>query len=193
MISETLDRGLRGYHVGDKLRTLRLRKKMGLVELGRHSGLSPAMISKLERGRLHPTLPTLLRISLVFGVGLDHFFAPKRPAYSVVRAKERLAFPERLDGRDVVWEFESLDFAATDRKLNAYRVTFPPPLRRLRLHSHDHAELVHVLSGRLTVTVGGEPQTLDAGDTIYFDARLPHGYARSGERPCTAIVVTVPS
>jgi quercetin dioxygenase-like cupin family protein/DNA-binding XRE family transcriptional regulator len=193
MISDTLDRGLRAYHVGDKLRALRLRKKMGLVELGRHTGLSPAMISKLERGRLHPTLPTLLRISLVFGVGLDHFFAPQKPAYAVVRAKDRLVFPERLEGRDVVWEFESLDFAATDRRLSAYRVTFPEPPRRLRLHSHDDAELVHVLSGRLTVTVAGEPQTLDGGDSIYFDARQPHGYARASDRGCAAIVVTAPA
>ena len=193
MTSDTLDRGLRAYHVGDKLRALRLRKKMGLVELGRHTGLSPAMLSKLERGRLHPTLPTLLRISLVFGVGLDHFFAPRKAAYAVVRAKERLVFPERLDGRDVVWEFESLDFAATDRKLNAYRVTFPEPATRPRLHSHDDAEFVHLLSGRLTITVAGEAQTLDAGDSIYFDARQPHGYARASERACTAIVVTAPA
>jgi DNA-binding XRE family transcriptional regulator len=54
---------------------LRLKKKMRLVELARHTGLSAAMLSKLERGLLFPTLPTLLRIALVFGVGLDHFFA----------------------------------------------------------------------------------------------------------------------
>jgi transcriptional regulator with XRE-family HTH domain len=48
---------------------------MGLVELGRHTGLSPAMLSKIERGQLFLTLPTLLRIALVFSVGLDFFFS----------------------------------------------------------------------------------------------------------------------
>ena len=193
MISDSLDRGLRSYRVGDKLRALRLRKKMGLVELGRHTGLSPAMLSKLERGRLHPTLPTLLRISMVFGLGLDHFFVATRPAFGVVRATERLVFTERLDGRDIAWEFESLDFAVTDRRLNAYRVTFPAPPKRLRLHSHDDAEFVHVLSGRLVITIGGDPQTLDSGDSIYFDARAPHGYNRADGRSCAAIVVTTPA
>ncbi len=47
---------------------------MGLVELGKHTGLSPAMLSKLERGKLFRTLPTLMRIAMVFGVGLEHFF-----------------------------------------------------------------------------------------------------------------------
>ena len=74
MLSPSLSRDLAGYGIGDTLRALRLRRKLGLVELGRHSGLSPAMLSKLERGRLFPTLPTLLRIAMVFGVGLDHFF-----------------------------------------------------------------------------------------------------------------------
>jgi transcriptional regulator with XRE-family HTH domain len=70
MLSATLEAGLSDYAIGAKIRALRLKKKMGLVELGRHSGLSPALLSKLERGRLFPTLPTLLRIALVFSVGL---------------------------------------------------------------------------------------------------------------------------
>jgi transcriptional regulator with XRE-family HTH domain len=44
---------------------------MGLVELEKHSGLSPAMLSKIEREQLFLTLPTLLRIAMVFSVGLD--------------------------------------------------------------------------------------------------------------------------
>jgi hypothetical protein len=48
-LKETLDK----YHVGDKLKHLRLRRKMGLVELSRHTGLSPALLSKLEHGKLY--------------------------------------------------------------------------------------------------------------------------------------------
>ena len=69
MLSETLVEGLDQYAIGDKLRELRLKKKIGLIELGEHSGLSPAMISKIELGKLYPTLPTLLRLALVFSVG----------------------------------------------------------------------------------------------------------------------------
>src|SRR6186713_3219512 len=80
MLSATLEAGLSDYAIGGKIRALRLKKKMGLVELGQHSGMSPALLSKLERGRLYPTLPTLLRIALVFSVGLDYFFAGARAA-----------------------------------------------------------------------------------------------------------------
>jgi len=43
MLSATLQDGLSEYGIGARVRALRLRKKMGLVELGRHTGLSPAM------------------------------------------------------------------------------------------------------------------------------------------------------
>ncbi len=74
MLSDTLVEGLKRYEIGSKIRALRNAKKLGLVQLGEHTGLSPALISKLERGNLFPTLPTLLRIAMVFGVGLDYFF-----------------------------------------------------------------------------------------------------------------------
>ena len=60
-LNETLTDGLDTYGVGQKIRDLRLGKKLGLVELGRHTGLSAALLSKIERGKMYPTLPTLLR------------------------------------------------------------------------------------------------------------------------------------
>src|ERR687894_1813230 len=97
MLSETLQKGLEQYGIGEKLRALRLKKKMGLVELGRHTGLSPALLSKIERERMFPTLPTLLRIALVFSVGLDFFFADVRekPLLAITRKSERVTLPDR--------------------------------------------------------------------------------------------------
>src|ERR1700745_1893291 len=97
MISETITAGLRPYSIGEKIRGLRLKKGMGLVELGKHTGLSAALLSKLGRGKLFPTLPTLLRIALVFTVGMDFFFTDerKRRIVAVVRAQDRVRFPER--------------------------------------------------------------------------------------------------
>src|SRR6201997_1784896 len=108
MLSEPLRKGIQRYAIGEKLRALRLKKKMGLVELGRHTGLSAAMLSKVERGKLFPTLPTLLRIALFFSVGLEYFFSDdqKRHVLGIVRSDERKRFPERTDGRDISFYFE---------------------------------------------------------------------------------------
>jgi DNA-binding XRE family transcriptional regulator len=82
MPSDTIETGLREYSIGAKLRRMRLRKSMGLVQLAAHTGLSPALLSNLEREVMHPTLPTLLRISMVFGWGSSTFSTPSPSPYS---------------------------------------------------------------------------------------------------------------
>jgi transcriptional regulator with XRE-family HTH domain len=192
MLSATLQKGLSGYAIGEKIRSLRLKKKMGLVELGRHTGLSPALLSKIERGRLFPTLPTLLRIALVFSVDLEFFFAGARekPVVAVVRKGERILLPERVDG-DSAYRFESLDYAVAERRFNSYYAEFLPVSRAaIQLHDHPGVEFVYVLQGTLSVHIGGEEHALGAGDSMYFDSSVPHGYVRGGGRTCSAIVVT---
>jgi transcriptional regulator with XRE-family HTH domain len=195
MLSKTLQDGLKDYAIGEKLRALRLRKKMGLVELGRHTGLSPALLSKIERGRLFPTLPTLLRTALVFGVGLEFFFAGARekPLAAVVRKAQRVQLPDRPGARDVAYRFESLDFPATERRFNSYYAEFFPVLPdRLRPHTHPGVEFVYALQGSQSIHIGADEHVLDAGDSMYFDSSVPHAYRRTGTRTCRAIVVTSP-
>ena len=191
MLSSTLEEGLRDYEIGEKVRALRLRKKMALVELGRHTGLSAALLSKIERSNIYPPLPTLLRIALVFGVGLDYFFGAesKRPVLSLVRKKDRVRFGDRVDGK-VSYFFESLDFNANNRKLNAYHADFQPVSEDAPVHAHDGVEFIYVLSGTLLLSITRQVLELNEGDSLYFDASVPHSYRRKGKPKCTAIVVT---
>ena len=195
MINKTISEGLRPYQVGEKLRGLRLKKSMGLVQLGKHTGLSPAMLSKLERGRLFPTLPTLLRIAMVFSVGLDHFFTDerKRHVVAIVRKQDRIRFPERPGGGEISYWFESLDFAANERKLNAFLAEFQPIANeKQRLHQHPGVEFLYMVHGKVDLIIGSETHTLHSGDSIYFDSSVRHGYRRSGATPSTGLIVTVP-
>jgi transcriptional regulator with XRE-family HTH domain len=195
VLSPTLQEGLKRYSIGEKLRGLRLRKKLGLVELGRHTGLSPALLSKLERDKVFPTLPTLLRIALVFSVGLEYFFTDEtqRRPVAIVRARSRKSFPEKPGARDISYHFESLDFPAVERKLNAYYAEFHP-LRpdKVRLHTHPGIEFIYVLRGKLGLHIRSDEHQLAGADSVYFDSTLPHGYRRVGRQPCAALVVTVP-
>jgi transcriptional regulator with XRE-family HTH domain len=194
-VTEAISDGLGRYSIGEKLRTLRLRKSMGLVELSKHTGLSAALLSKLERGKLFPTLPTLLRIAMVFGVGLDYFFTDerKRRVVGVVRKAERVRFPERPGTQDVPYFFECLDYRATERKLSAFLADFQEqPLDKIKPHQHAGIEFLYVLKGSLTLKIGSDEYLLDAEDAIYFDSAVMHSYRRRGAKPCTGVIVTVP-
>jgi transcriptional regulator with XRE-family HTH domain len=193
MLSKTLQDGLNDYGIGPRIRALRLKRKIGLVDLGMHTELSPALLSKIERGRLFPTLPTLLRIALVFGVGLEYFFAGARekPLVAVTRKSQRVELPERPGGRDAAYRFMSLDYPATERRFNCYYAEFlPVPAETLRPHDHAGVEFIYVIQGTLSVHMDAGEHVLEAGDAIYFDATVPHAYRRSGGRLCSAVVVT---
>ena len=194
MAQQTLTDELQRYEISTKLRALRLKKKLGLVELGRHTGLSSALLSKLERGKMFPTLQTLLRIAMVFSVDLDYFFADhrKRRALAVVRRAERLPFPEAAGRRDPAYHFESLVFPVAEPKCQAYVATFHPVADgKSRPHEHAGVETIYVLSGELTVTVETATHTLESGDAMYFDASVPHSYRRTGRTACSALIFTV--
>ena len=194
-VSSTITEGLGRYSIGEKLRTLRLRKSMGLVELGKHTGLSAALLSKLERGKLFPTLPTLLRIALVFGVGLDFFFTDerKRRVVGVVRREERVRFPERPNTPDVQYFFECLDYRANERKMSAFLADFQDVApEKLKPHQHAGVEFLFVIKGSMTIKIASEEFDLEAEDAIYFDSAVQHTYRRRGATPCTGVIITVP-
>ena len=190
---ETIRRLLSNYDLGAKLRQLRLRKKIALVDLGKHTGLSASMLSQLENGKLVPTLPTLARIAVVFDVGLEHFFADQRAhrIFSIVRAGERLRFPDRADSPTPGYFFEVLTFGATEKSISAYLAEFPMhDTKESRLHFHSGAEFIYVLSGQLAITYQAEDHLLSPGDSVYFDASEPHSYSGRSEDGAKAIVVT---
>jgi quercetin dioxygenase-like cupin family protein len=136
-----------------------------------------------------------LRIALVFGVGLEYFFAGARekPLVAVTRKNQRVELPERPGTREAAYRFASLDYPATERRFNCYYAEFLPVAReKLRPHDHAGVEFIYVIHGILSVHMNGEEHALEAGDAIYFDSTIPHAYRRSGGRLCSAVVVTAP-
>jgi len=192
---ETIRRVLSSYELGRKLHQLRMRKKIALVDLGKHTGLSPSLLSQLENGKMIPTLPTLARIAMLFDVGLEHFFGDKRgrKLFSVVRAQERMRFPERPDLPAPSYFFECLTFATQGKGLQAYLAEFLPrvPVEG-REHFHEGSEFVFVLDGTLTIRFQGEDHELRTGDSVLLDSSEPHTYHGSGKKGARAVVVTVP-
>lgn len=190
MLSDTLAEGLASYRIGPKIRALRQEKELGLVQLGEHTGISSGMLSKIERGQLFPTLPTLLKIALVFGVGLDHFFVDDKdtPLVAIVRKKDRLRLPDRPGETSPAYFFESLDFPVSDRKMEAFYAEFEATSEATEPHTHAGAELIYVIEGQLIVTIGGNDAVLDEGDAVYFDSATPHSYRRGGDSLCAAVV-----
>ena len=190
-LTASLEQGLRRYSIGEKLRSLRLKKSMGLVELGRHTGLSPALLSKVERTKLIPTLPTLLRIATVFSKDLSYFFETEASnLFRIHRGKERIRLPE--DGSaEPTYFFESLGYLVPDRQLDPYWAEFVPTTTRphSRPHAHTGYEFVYLTEGSLEIRYRNEVDTLEEGDSVYFDSSVPHSYHCTSKKAARGLVV----
>lgn len=195
-IPDVIEESIRPYGIAEKLHSLRVRRSMGLAQLAAHTGLSAAMLSRLENARLVPTLPTLVRIATVFNVGLDYFFTDprKRHVIALSRKSERRKFPSDPKAAAVPWHFESLDFRAQERRLHGFLAHFHPvPAAKAAPHYHQGVELLYLIEGELEIVIGTETIRLSPGDSIYFDALQKHAYRSLDAGPCTAVVVTTGS
>jgi len=190
---ETAERFIADKRIGERIRRLRLKKSMGLVELGRHTGLSASFLSQLETGRVVPTLRNLARIAMVFSKDLSYFFESEPLAmFRVHRQKDRVRMPQ-TGVEPPTYTFESLGYMVPDRHMDPYFAEFIPMESQAepKAHVHQGFEFLYILSGQLELKHGENNCTLDPGDSVYFDAATPHSYQCAGKKPTEAIIVTM--
>jgi transcriptional regulator with XRE-family HTH domain len=191
--TESAEAFIREKRIGERIKYLRLKKSLGLVELGRHTGLSASFLSQLETGRVVPTLRNLARIAMVFSKDLSYFFEEEpQTLFRVHRRKDRLRLPQ--SGVDEPsYYFESLGYLVPDRLLDPYFAEFLPAKagREQKAHQHVGCEFLYVLSGELEVRHGTATYFLEEGDAVYFDANTVHSYMCAGTIPANVVIVTL--
>jgi len=191
--ADAAERFITEKHLGERIRRLRLKKSMGLVDLGKRTGLSPSFLSQLETGRVVPTLRNLARIAMVFSKDLSYFFESEPAAiFRVHRRKDRVRMPQ-TGVEPPTYTFESLGYMVPDRHMDPYFAEFLPLPTHVEPKSHMHPgfEFLYVVAGELAVHHGSQEPVLSAGDAVYFDAGTPHSYRCVGSKPAEAIIVTI--
>jgi transcriptional regulator with XRE-family HTH domain len=175
--------------VGRRVRDARAERGWTLDQLADHSGVSRRMIVNVESGTANASIATLLRLATALHVSLADLVAEAQPSAPVVvrRASEHEALWRGPSGGTAVL----VTSADTPDVLELWDWTLAPgEVFASEAHRPGTRELLHVLAGRLTVTVDGVEQQLGAGDAASFMADVPHSYA-SGGRRSVRFVMTV--
>lgn len=179
---------LEPYSIGMKLRALRTHKRMTLSRLAAETGLSTALLSKLETDRMIPTLPTLATICRVYGVGMSHFFSePDRHVISITR-KAHLQGSARLveslkavplnaprSASGLIAEMIEVPASASEALGNVYR--------------REASGLIYVIEGRLQLNAGGLHEVLETGDCAFIETTMPLVWTAGGKHACRVISV----
>ncbi|MHC4840244.1 MAG: helix-turn-helix domain-containing protein [Planctomycetota bacterium] len=191
MVSKAIEQELEVYRIGEKVRLLRKDRNLLLSEVEMHTGLSKAMLSKIESGKIVPTLPTLTRIALAFSVGLDYFFADDldRRAFGITREDQRVRMAGKSATHKMPFDFESLDYTVKEADFNTYLAHFKNESES-NSHSHAGVEFLYLIVGKLQLIWNSNRHVLSAGDSLYFDSAVEHSYLRLNKGACTAVVIT---
>jgi transcriptional regulator with XRE-family HTH domain len=178
---------LEPYCIGLKLRALRTQKRLTLSRLAAETGLSTALLSKLETDRMIPTLPTLATISRVYGVGMSHFFAePARHTLSITR-KAHLEGDGR--GPEAV-RVIPLNATGEKPRLVARMIEFSAGgVSSGNEALSEMSGLVYVLEGQLQLDAGGMSELLQAGDCAYMQSEMALAWSAAGKHRCRVLAV----
>jgi transcriptional regulator with XRE-family HTH domain len=191
---ETVESLIEQRKLGERIKKLRLRKSMGLVELGEKTGLSASFLSQLETGRVVPTIRNLARIAMVFNKDLSYFFhAEKEAMFRISKKKDRVRRPQG-DGTDTTHIAESFGILVLDNTMRPCIAEFLPTGRSLgfRPSVFQGFEIVVALSGALAIQFGDRHEVLETGDAVYLDAGTPRLYASADNEISKAMVISLP-
>jgi len=179
--------------IGERIRAMRLRRSMGLVELGRLTGLSASFLSQLETGRVVPTIRNLARIALVFEKDLSCFFKQERRVNFRRLAKSDRIPITRKQKLNAKFVSESLSSLIPDRHIVPCLAEFLPNGDECEFTPKIFVgtEFVYVLSGNLDLCAANqEVQSLETGDVCWIDAGTPRQYICRGHDTARALIVT---
>jgi len=178
---------LEPYSIGLKLRSLRNKKHLTLSRLAAETGLSTALLSKLETDRMIPTLPTLATITRVYGVGMSYFFSePSRHALSITRkahlqGEGRGAEPFRITPLNASFE---------EPRLLAQMIEFAPGGVASSIDSfRESSGVIYVLEGRLQLEAGGLEEILETGDCACIESDMTLTWSAAGKNRCRILAV----
>lgn len=175
--------------VGSRLRALREQRRMSIRALAEASGLAVNTLSLIENGRTSPSVSTLQRLAMTLQMPISAFFTPDVP-------QQRVVFTPAGQATATLFPHGALaDLAPglVNRTLEPLLLTLDPgagsgpePI------VHTGQEFVFGLSGQILYTVADHTYTIGPGDSLLFEAVLPHRWHNPGHAPAQALLVLCP-
>jgi transcriptional regulator with XRE-family HTH domain len=175
--------------VGQRLRAIRLLRRLTLREVADAAGVSESFVSQLERGRSSASVATLQRLAAAVGIEISDLFADEaQSGPRVLRHQERQLLEWGHLGRKALLTpkpFHSLEVVAAAFDVGGSTGDEP--------YTHgDSEELLLVLAGRVHLQLGSELLDLSKGDSVNYRSSTPHRVSNRGDEPAEVLFVISP-
>lgn len=161
-------------NLGARIRELRKEKKLTLVDISKKTGVAQATLSRIETGSMIGTVESHQKIADVIGVSLAELYASTDPRLSKtehLKQEEERKVTHHTKNVHV----ELLTQESSKKKITPLLITLQPDAETSQEKSeHGVEKFIFVLEGEVTARVNKEEFVLKTGETLYFEASLPH-------------------
>lgn len=172
--------------LGNRLRELRRQQGLSLRALAEKSGLSANTLSLIENGKTSPSVATLQQIALALNIPITAFFEVKVSRDPVIHTQKNT----RAASAFAHGKLEEMGSGVGGEGLQPFIVSFDPhtdsgpqPL------THEGSEFIYCLTGQVLYNVLGEEYTLEPGDSLLFQSKLPHTWFNPLDKVSSVIIV----
>lgn len=179
--------------IGEKIRSLRLKRKMSIEDVVNKSGLSASIIAGIEDHSISPPLGTIIVLAKVFQVPVGDIFGDSADApFCIVRSGDQNTVSRfsSTAGKPGAYSYKSLGHQKQNRHMEPFLVTLTPAdAAPVEPNRHEGEEILFVLEGQVEVRLADHTDILNPGDSIYYDSNLPHVVSCHGKEPAKIFAV----
>lgn len=180
------------YKFGEKLRTVRERKKLTLKDVAKKAGVSESLISQIERNKVSPSTDTLLLIADVLDIDYEYLFGDYRQKrkVAIVRYEDR----DRISrSKMTIQQLSATGGGTADQAVEAFLLQIEVGGEKGDPeYGHSGWEFGVILKGRAQLIYGNETYELYRGDSVSFPSDIPHLFKNTGSDVLEAIWVVAP-
>lgn len=181
------------FKIGNRIRELRKAKKITLVELSKQTGIAQATLSRIETGTMVGTVESHRKIAEAIGLGLAELYAPLDRRYQeIIHAKKET--PRKVVHQGRGCQIELLTQEVTKKKITPLLLTLSGNAHTAQEQNERGVEkFICVLEGEVDAALEKETYSLKTGETLYFDASLPHRLVNPKSKTAKLLIAVSPS
>lgn len=177
-------------NVGQRLRELRAERGISIRTLAMKSGLNVNTLSLIENGKTSPSVSTLQQVASALEAPITAFFESPIPPQTIVYQKAN----DRQAAAFMHGTLSDLSTGFAHSGLEPFIVSLDPQADSGATPIvHTGLEFVYCLEGRIRYEVSEQDFTLDPGDSLIFEAHLPHRWCNPGETPSHSLLLLCPA
>lgn len=183
---------IREDQIGRRIKKLRIERNLTQEALAQEAGLTKGYLSKIENSKNSPPVSTLISLAKALDIDINGIFSEDVTATTITHIKKGERQTVARSGTAFGYSYEPLAGKFPNRHMEPYILIFQPDVQAETPFQHKGEEFLYVLEGTMKFFYEDKEYIVEAEDSVYFDASVPHYGICEGKKPVKCVMVIYP-